>query len=628
MARIKSHKTKPPQAKADPLLQLLGESVDDYAAFTVDNRGRIATWSQSASRIFGHESEEIIGKPFTRLYPRKGATTSRLARCLEQSAKSDRCEGWWLRKDRSIFWGYCRCRVLVGADNRSQFGVVIQDRTAATAAEDNRRILGSIVENSEDAIISKDLHSRVLSWNKSAEHLFGYKPEEIIGMPITLLIPSERVREERKIIHRLKRGKRIEHYETVRVRKDGQLISVSISVSPIRGMDGKIIGASKIVRDITRQKQVEEAHRQSEGLLRAILDTATDAIITIDERGIIRSTNAATQSLFGYPHAELIGQNVSLLMPQPYQREHDSYVRKYVHTGHAKIIGIGREVTGLRKDGSTFPMHLSVSEVRFNNQRLFTGIVHDLTERRRLERQIMETAANEQRRIGQDLHDGLCQDLVGIAFSIDAIARNPSDSSSKTLSQVASAVREAASQARRLAHGLNPVDLKAGGLPGALENLAAKVSDAFHVDCTFKWDHLAQVVEDAAATHLYRIAQEATGNAIRHGKATSVEIHLGMNEGSIVLSVSDNGKGIPDALADSVKQGLPLSSPYRGTGGGMGLQTMHYRARVIGGTFSVIPQKGGGTRIICALGREHSIPIANPTRASGKTALSKRTRSR
>jgi len=361
---------------------------------------------------------------------------------------------------------------------------------------------------------------------------------------------------------------------------------------------------------VAKRKKAEEVHHQSVQLLQAILDTATDAIITIDERGMIQSANAATEKLFGYSSAELVGKNVSRLMPEPFHGEHDGYIRNYCRTGRAKIIGIGREVIGLHKNGTTFPMHLSVSEVRLKDQRLFTGIIHDLTGRRRLERQILEAAANEQRRIGQDLHDGLCQDLIGIAFGIEAVARNlPADSDKESMAKLAAMVREAAGQARRLAHGLNPVDLKAGGLSAALENLAVKVTESFSISCTFQWDRKVRVRGDAAATHLYRIAQEAVSNAIRHGKASDVQINLTENSGFIVLSVADNGKGMSEAAADSVRQGPADSGRNKPPAAGMGLQTMHYRARVIGGTFAVMPRKGGGSMVTCTIGREHSFRL-------------------
>jgi two-component system CheB/CheR fusion protein len=190
-------------------------------------------------------------------------------------------------------------------------------------------------------------------------------------------------------------------------------------------------------------------------------------------------------------------------------------------------------------------------------------------------------------------------------------------------------VREAAGQARRLAHGLNPVDLKAGGLSAALESLARRVSESFGVSCAFHWDHIAKVREDAMATHLYRIAQEAVSNAIRHGKATSIEIGLSERGAALVLSIKDNGMGIPVEVAERVKQGLVPVGGDKPPPAGMGLQTMHYRARVIGGIFAVTPRPGGGVVITCTLGREQLVrPIRKPETTSGNVPRAKHARSR
>ena len=159
------------------------------------------------------------------------------------------------------------------------------------------------------------------------------------------------------------------------------------------------------------RRQAQAALRDSEARLRAILETAVEGIITIDERGIIESVNAAAERIFGFPAAQLVGQNVSRLMPSPYRDEHDGYLANYLHTGEAKIIGIGREAAGQRKDGTIFPMDLTVSEVRLADRRLFTAFVRDITERKHLEKEISEISNREQQRIGQDLHEGLCQQL-------------------------------------------------------------------------------------------------------------------------------------------------------------------------------------------------------------------------
>src|SRR5688572_26551260 len=149
---------------------------------------------------------------------------------------------------------------------------------------------------------------------------------------------------------------------------------------------------------MSERSATEQALTESEARTRAILDAAVDAIITIDERGRVESMNPAAERLFGYPAAEVLGQNVKMLMPEPYRHEHDGYLHNYLSTGQRKIIGIGREVVGLRKDGSTFPMDLAVSEVRLGARRLFTGIVRDITERKKAEEQLRFYAGELQAR--------------------------------------------------------------------------------------------------------------------------------------------------------------------------------------------------------------------------------------
>lgn len=480
-------------------------------------------------------------------------------------------------------------------------------------------VLASIVENSDDAIISKRLDGTILGWNHGATRLLGYRRSEMIGRPIFQIIPAARVEEERRTLRRLRRGEHIHHYETVRRCKDGRLIDISLSASPIRDDKGRVVGAAKILRDITARKRMEAELRNSERLMRAILDTAADVIITIDQHGIIQSVNAAARRLFGYSAGELVGENVSRLMPKPFRDEHDRYIADYLKSGRAKVIGIGREVTGVKKDGSTFPLHLALGEARLGEQRLFTGIIHDLSRRRFLERQILEAAANEQRRIGRDLHDGLCQDLIGIAFAIDNASRRlPQDCQNEAdfLNRIAASVRVAVGQARDLSHGLNPVDLHAGGLAAALESLASRVGESFGVRCSFNRDAAARVPDDVSATHLYRIAQEAINNAIKHGKARKINLELVVREGAIVLGITDDGRGMPLSLIERIRQGFALGDtlPRRITRG-MGLQTMQYRARVIGGILTASRREGGGTVITCLLGQESA---ATPG-SSGKT---------
>lgn len=261
-----------------------------------------------------------------------------------------------------------------------------------SSATDSASLLAAIVESSDDAIIGKSLDGIVFSWNSGAERLYGYRREEMIGRSISVTVPVERREELRQILGRLAKGERVDHIETVRLRKDGRRLLVSLTISPIIDAAGTIIGASAIARDISRRKRAE-AEREALARLKAVFETAVDGIITIDECGLIESVNAAAVRLFGYPADEIVGQNVKMLMPEPYRDEHDSYLGNYLRTGERKIIGIGREVQGRRKDGSVFPVELAVSETRLDGRRIFTGIVRDITTRRRAERALRESRA-------------------------------------------------------------------------------------------------------------------------------------------------------------------------------------------------------------------------------------------
>jgi PAS domain S-box-containing protein len=177
--------------------------------------------------------------------------------------------------------------------------------------------LASIVEGSDDAIISKSLDGYITSWNPAAERVFGYTAKEAVGRNIGLIIPYDRMDEEYQILDKLKRGERIDHFETIRHRKDGKPIDVSLTVSPIRDQSGKIIGASKIARDISKAKCAERIVH-----LAAIVESAGDAIISVNLNGIITSWNAAAERLFGYTSREAIGHPISLICPAPAPEEH------------------------------------------------------------------------------------------------------------------------------------------------------------------------------------------------------------------------------------------------------------------------------------------------------------------
>jgi two-component system sensor kinase FixL len=262
-----------------------------------------------------------------------------------------------------------------------------------TSPDEAARVLAALVESSNDAIFTKDLDGHIQTWNRGAELMYGYSADEIVGRSVSVLVPPGHPDEISGILAKIKSGELVRHFETVRQTKDGRRLDVSLAVSPLRDATGAVVGASAIARDITARKWDVERLRESEARLRSIVEAAVDGIIVIDARGRIEAFNPGAERLFGYRADEVLGLSVSTLMPQPYRDEHDGYMARYLETGEARIIGIGREVTAMRKDGRTFPVHLSVGEMSLDGERKFTGILHDLSTRVQMEDRLREQAA-------------------------------------------------------------------------------------------------------------------------------------------------------------------------------------------------------------------------------------------
>ena len=263
---------------------------------------------------------------------------------------------------------------------------------------DNARFwLAAIAESSDDAIVGKDLNGTITSWNKSAETMFGFTAKEIVGQPISLIVPADRIEEEFSILERVARGEKIAHFESQRQRKDGTVIPVSLTVSPIRDDSGRIIGASKAARDLTETLRVRRDLERREALLGSVLAMVPDALIVIDRQGFIQSFSATAQRLFGYTAAEMVGQNVSILLPASDWGQHNGRDSDVQATDERHILGFGQ-----RKDETTFPMELAMGEVNLPETRLLTLFVHDLTAQAKRDRELSE-ANRELKRLARHL---------------------------------------------------------------------------------------------------------------------------------------------------------------------------------------------------------------------------------
>ncbi len=493
-------------------------------------------------------------------------------------------------------------------DNRID-GVVITfvDITERKQASDSVvRRLAAVVESSADAIFSQDLDGTIRTWNRGAEALYGYSRDEAVGRPIKMLTPQDRADEWTEVMAMLVRGGHVEQFETEHACKDGQRVVVALTVSPMCDSEGKVVSASVTGRDITDRKRAEQELRRSEERFRqmadhardgearlaAILNTAADAIITIDVQGAIQSVNVVAEQMFGYAADEMIGQDVKMLMPVSYREKHDHFLTRYVQTGEKHIIGTGREVEVRRKDGSTFPVDLAVSEV--GQLKLFTGLLRDISERKNLEREVVEIASLEQRRIGQDLHDSVSQELTALNMLAGDLAetlKSEPAHASQFVERLVQGLQRSQKELRAVMRGLLPVSVDAGGLMAALSDLANRTQQEGKTTCVFDCPEPVLIAENLVATHLYLIAQEAVHNAVKHSRCQNIGISVESNH-HLVLRVQDDGIGIPSQPAEDH--------------GGLGLRIMRNRAAIIHATLTIEPAKPAGTVVTCALARKNN----------------------
>jgi PAS domain S-box-containing protein len=336
-------------------------------------------------------------------------------------------------------------------------------------------------------------------------------------------------------------------------------------------------------------ERVNTAHilRASEEHHRAVLDTAADVIVSLARDGAIRAVNPAAQRIFGYSTSELVGENILLLVPPPQGDLPGAHLANLLQTRGQLAVGGSREQLARRRDGTLFPIRLVVNEIEHRG--LFVGIIHDISEQKALERQVVDAAEKEQRRIGQDIHDGVGQELTGLRYMAQTHAEvlasqgSPEAGTAERISQWLESVKR---QMRVIIRALVPVEVDQHGLVSAVHALAERISAAHGLPCTLECREPITVADTALAAHLYRIVQEAVGNAARHANARHIRIELRADDGTLSVRIADDGIGIGAA---------------GGKQAGLGIRTMAFRAGLIGGRLTIGESESGGTVVLCVV---------------------------
>ncbi|MGV9013141.1 MAG: PAS domain S-box protein [Flavobacteriales bacterium] len=453
----------------------------------------------------------------------------------------------------------------------------------------------AIVESSEDGIISKDLNGIITSWNEGAEHIFGYTAAEMIGTPVRRLLPPELQEQEDSILARIRQGERVHHFETERMHRNGTRIPVSLNISPIKDREGRIFGASKIVRDITAQKQAALLRNR----LSAIVESSDDAIISKDLKGIIQSWNQGAERILGYTAEEMVGTSILRIVPQHLLGEEADIIQRIRAGTRIDHFRTSR----VRKDGTEIPLSITVSPVRDDHGIVIgaSKVARDFSEQLEVEQQLANAALLKDRFMATLAHE-LRNPLAALttAWELMDLAKDDPDMMENAHAMMGRQLR----QLTRLVNDLMDISRVNNGkltmcmeelslhhiLHAAVEQAQPAIQDAgdeVHLETA-----PAHIRIHGDEVRLIQLFGNLLSNAVKFSPAGSpITIRTRLQGDRVAIVVEDKGIGIPKEHLDKVFEMFAQLTTTRGdrrSGLGIGLNLVRQLVALHGGTISVV----------------------------------------
>jgi PAS domain S-box-containing protein len=492
-----------------------------------------------------------------------------------------------------------------------------EDTAERRAAEDvlrhSEEKIRGLLESAPDAVVIVDADGMISLVNQRTEEMFGYGREEILGRPIEKLLPER--------FHGRHVGHRDGYLADPRTRpmglglelagrrKDGTEFPVDISLSAIETEEGRL--ATAFVRDIRERRSADELRTQTEQRFAALLESAPDGVIIVDNGARIVLVNAQTEKLFGYTRTELLGKPIETLLPERFRQRHLAHRDGYIDDPNTRPMGVGLDLAGRRKDASEFPVDISLSSIETPEGRLATAFVRDITdrvahsrlqqelaERRLMTSHIVRAGEAERQRVAADIHDDSIQAITAAGMRLQLLRRSLSDPEQlKLLGELEKTIQLSIDRLRHLLFDLRPPALDREGLAEALRMYLEEIERDSPTKYELEDGLLSQPSEDVRVV-LYRIAKEALANVRKHAEARSVRVKLADRDLGYRIQITDDGAGFVTEGSESAP-------------GHLGLATMRERAELMGGWLQINSEPGDGTSV------EFWVPAGTATPAGG-----------